>query len=176
MPNARFTQPFFAHAALAARKNAYTKIKNLIERPTMTTNEHTERAELISSMRTLANTHTALSTGSDLEERTAEALRKAAALLEAQRSNIHACDIGLCPTDGNCSTSLRSELKPLTDERWFQSELFKLAVQKGLLSVHTEHLAGGWSKDITKVSWMEGHNKACDISNEAAHGIKGQQL
>lgn len=42
-----------------------------------------EREELISSMKTLAKTHMALSTGSDLEERTADALRKAAAMLAA---------------------------------------------------------------------------------------------
>ena len=133
----------------------------------MTTNEHTERAELIrKAMRrafSLGQTYCEQAESeyqsqwnkADGTKKTFEGLLKeTVALLEAQRP----------------------ELKPLTDERWFQSELFKLAVQKGLLSVHTEHLAGGWSKDVTKVSWMEGHNKACDISNEAAHGIKEQQL
>ena len=62
--------------------------------------------------------------------------------------------------------------EPLTDERWFQSELFKLAVKKRLLSIHTEHVSAPQADPVTKVSWMEGHAKACDISNEAAHGIK----
>ena len=61
--------------------------------------------------------------------------------------------------------------QPLTDEQSFQAELFKLAVKKGLLSIHTELVAAPQTDPTTKVSWMEGHRKVCDISNEAAYGI-----
>jgi hypothetical protein len=66
-----------------------------------------------------------------------------------------------------------AQQEPLTDEQKIKAVLWDLAVNKGLISVHTEKLASGWSSDMTKVSWLEGHDKACDISNEAAHGIKG---
>lgn len=51
-----------------------------------------------------------------------------------------------------------------------RAELWNLAVRKGLVTVHSslvdERNYG------TKVSWIQGHDKACDISNDAAaHGI-----
>lgn len=64
--------------------------------------------------------------------------------------------------------------EPLTDKQLLESELFRLAVKKGLLSIHTEYVSAPQVDPVTKVSWMEGYNKACDISNEAAHGIKGE--
>ncbi len=73
----------------------------------------------------------------------------------------------------NMTTGLMRKPKqePLTDEQSFQAELFKLAVKKGLLSIHTELVAAPQTDPTTKVSWMEGHRKVCDISNEAAYGI-----
>lgn len=60
--------------------------------------------------------------------------------------------------------------KDLTDEQWTQSELFKLAVSRGLLTLHTEFVAAPVDTE-TKVSWMEGHATSCDISNEAARAV-----
>lgn len=60
--------------------------------------------------------------------------------------------------------------KDLTDGQWTQSELFKLAVSRGLLTLHTEFVAAPVDTE-TKVSWMEGHATSCDISNEAARAV-----
>lgn len=65
--------------------------------------------------------------------------------------------------------------KPLTEDQWVQSELFKLAVRNGLISVHTELVAAPQTDPKTKVSWMDGHARACDVSNEAAHGITSKE-
>jgi hypothetical protein len=63
---------------------------------------------------------------------------------------------------------------PLTDEQITKAALWDLAISKGLVTVHSEQLAPAtWSAHLSVVSWLEGHDKACDISNEAAHGIKG---
>lgn len=58
---------------------------------------------------------------------------------------------------------------PLTDTET-HAELWKLAVRKGLITVRSELIDP--RNHGTRVSWMQGHDKACDISNEAAaHGI-----
>lgn len=58
---------------------------------------------------------------------------------------------------------------PLTDTET-HAELWKLAVRKGLVTVRSELIDP--RNHGTRVSWMQGHDKACDISNEAAaHGI-----
>lgn len=60
------------------------------------------------------------------------------------------------------------------DKQATKAALWDLAVSKGLITVHIEQLAPGtWSAQLSEVSWIEGHDKACDISIEAAHGIKG---
>ena len=66
-----------------------------------------------------------------------------------------------------------AQRKPLTDEQATKAALWDLAVSKGLVTVHSEQLAPGtWSAHLSVASWIEGHDKACDISNEAAHSIK----
>ena len=58
---------------------------------------------------------------------------------------------------------------PLTDTET-HAELWKLAVRKGLITVRSELIDP--RNHGTRVSWMQGHDKACDISNDAAaHGI-----
>jgi len=58
---------------------------------------------------------------------------------------------------------------PLTDTET-HAELWKLAVRKGLVTVRSELIDP--RNHGTRVSWMQGHDKACDISNDAAaHGI-----
>lgn len=58
---------------------------------------------------------------------------------------------------------------PLTDTET-HAELWKLAVHKGLITVRSELIDP--RNHGTRVSWMQGHDKACDISNDAAaHGI-----
>lgn len=47
-----------------------------------------------------------------------------------------------------------------------KADLFDLAVRKGLLSVHSELIDP--RNHGTRCSWLEGHAKACDISNNAA--------
>lgn len=70
-------------------------------------------------------------------------------------------------------TSPPSQRKPLKDEQATKAALWDLAVSKGLVTVHSEQLAPGiWSAHLSVASWIEGHDKACDISTEAAHGIK----
>ena len=71
---------------------------------------------------------------------------------------------------------LRAELiKSLADNKGLRAEvaglqikadLFDLAVRKGLLSVHSELIDP--RNHGTRCSWLEGHAKACDISNNAA--------
>lgn len=63
--------------------------------------------------------------------------------------------------------------QPVSGITALQAELWKLAVRKGLVTVHTERVSP--TDQRTKVSWLEGHAKACDVSNDAAHGItKGE--
>ena len=61
---------------------------------------------------------------------------------------------------------------PLTDEQTkTHAALWRLAVRKGLITVHSERLAQ--RDESTRVSWIEGHVLASDISNEAAAwGVK----
>lgn len=57
---------------------------------------------------------------------------------------------------------LRAEVAGLQ----IKADLFDLAVRKGLLSVHSELIDP--RNHGTRCSWLEGHAKACDISNNAA--------
>ena len=65
----------------------------------------------------------------------------------------------------------QQQAEPVAEKQRLQSKLFELAVSKGLITVHTKRL---YDRNVnTTVSWMQGHTfRACDISNEAAHGIK----
>lgn len=61
-------------------------------------------------------------------------------------------------------------VQAMTDEQW-HAELWKLAVRKGLVTVHSvlmdERNPG------TRCSWIQGHDKASGISNDAAAwGVK----
>jgi hypothetical protein len=62
------------------------------------------------------------------------------------------------------------QAEPVAEKQQLQSELFQLAVSRGLITIRTERLD---DRNVnTEVSWMQGHFVACDISNEAAHNIK----
>lgn len=72
------------------------------------------------------------------------------------------------------SSAVRAEIEALvrdaelTETQKTKAELWDLAVGKGLITVHSEQLAPGtWSAHLSVASWMEGHDKACDISNQA---------
>lgn len=68
-----------------------------------------------------------------------------------------------------CEPAAPAQAVPLTDTET-HAELWKLAVRKGLVTVRSELIDP--RNHGTRVSWMQGHDKACDISNEAAaHGI-----
>lgn len=68
---------------------------------------------------------------------------------------------------------LEAQRKPLTEQMMTKTALWDLVVSKGLVTIHSEQLAPGtWSAHLSVASWIEGHAKSCDISNEAAHGIK----
>ena len=74
-----------------------------------------------------------------------------------------------CP---HVQPALNPEQEPLTDKQATKAALWDLAVSEGLITVHSEQLAPGtWSANLSVASWMEGHDKACDIINKAAHGI-----
>ena len=51
-----------------------------------------------------------------------------------------------------------------------KADLLDLAVRKGLLSVHSELIDP--RNHGTRCSWLEGHAKACDISNNARAALK----
>lgn len=46
------------------------------------------------------------------------------------------------------------------------AELWRLAVRKGLITVHSERMVE--TDHGTRCSWIQGYDKAVDISNEAA--------
>lgn len=65
--------------------------------------------------------------------------------------------------------ALAQQAVPMTHQQQTKAALWDLAVEKGLVTVHSEQLAPGtWSAHLSVASWIEGHEKACDISNEAA--------
>lgn len=61
----------------------------------------------------------------------------------------------------------------LQDTREYKAYLFDLAVRKGLITLHSERLNP--HDPATRVSWMEGHDKSCDISNVAHDAAKQQE-
>ena len=68
----------------------------------------------------------------------------------------------LCAAAADEIERLRAEVAGLQ----IKADLFDLAVRKGLLSVHSELIDP--RNHGTRCSWLEGHAKACDISNNAA--------
>ena len=68
-----------------------------------------------------------------------------------------------------------TEAKPAQDA--VDAELWRLAVRKGIVTLHSERIDE--RNQRTRCSWMEGHAKACDISNgahDAARASKGTPL
>lgn len=61
----------------------------------------------------------------------------------------------------------------LQDTREYKAGLFDLAVRKGLITLHSERVND--RDPATRVSWMEGHDKSCDISNTAHDAAKQQE-
>lgn len=50
-------------------------------------------------------------------------------------------------------------------DKW-DAALWRLAVRKGLITIHSERIHDRDPRTIC--SWIQGHDKAADISNEAA--------
>jgi len=77
--------------------------------------------------------------------------------------------IGTHHCDGTVGEEAADEIERLRAEvagLQIKADLFDLAVRKGLLSVHSELIDP--RNHGTRCSWLVGHAKACDISNNAA--------
>lgn len=52
-----------------------------------------------------------------------------------------------------------------SDAERLDAELWRLAIRKGIVTLHSERIDD--RNQHTRCSWMQGHDKACDISNNA---------